>query len=309
MTQAGGAMRGRTRLGGTALRWLGRLILALSGVSASAQAGTMPPIAIVAAENFYGDVAAQLGGPQVGTTSILSNPDADPHLFEASPSVARALSAARIVVYNGADYDPWMARLLGAARSAGRRVIVVADLMHTKPGSNPHLWYDPAAMAQAAEAIAAALAAADPAHRTEYEQRLQSFLLSLQPLHAKIAALRRRYAGTAITATEPVFGYMAEALGFVMRNRRFQLAVMNNTEPSASDIAAFETDLRQHRVKVLIYNSQATDPAAQRLLRIARASNVPVVGVSETEPAGHTYQSWMLGQLDALDTALSPARR
>src|SRR5208282_1688483 len=115
------------------------------------------PIDIVAAENFYGDLATQIGGPEVHVTSILSNPDQDPHLFEASPSVARALSAARIVVYNGIDYDPWMAKLLGAARSAERQTIVVADLIGRKTGDNPHIWYDPATMLACARALAAAL--------------------------------------------------------------------------------------------------------------------------------------------------------
>ena len=145
----------------------------------------------------------------------------------------------------------------------------------------------------------------DPAHRSDYDQRLRAFLASLQPLEAKIAELRSKFGGIAVTATEPVFGYMAAALGFRMRNERFQLAVMNDTEPRASDVAAFENDLRKHAVRLLFYNSQATDTAAQRLVRIARQSKVPVVGVTETEPAGKTYQDWMMSELDAVAQALS----
>jgi zinc/manganese transport system substrate-binding protein len=263
------------------------------------------PISIVAAENFYGDVAQQLAGPDAKVTSILSNPDEDPHLFEASPSVARALASAAIAVYNGVDYDPWMAKLLGASPSGTRQTIVVADLVHKQAGSNPHLWYDPANMAAYAQALAASLAARDPAHKPDYDRRLQSFLGSLQPLQDRVAALRAKYAGTPVTATEPVFGYMAAAIGLDMHNERFQLAVMNDTEPSVSDVAAFEADLRQHRVKLFIYNSQATDTAAQRLLRIAQEAKVPVIGVTETEPKGRDYQHWMLGQIDQLDKALS----
>lgn len=267
------------------------------------------PLTIVAAENFYGDVARQVAGPDARVTSILSNPDQDPHLFEASPSVARDLADAGIVVYNGAAYDPWMAKLLGASRAAARRVIVVADLVHRKAGDNPHLWYDPPTMPAYARALAATLAAADPAHRAEYERRLGAFLDSLRPLDAKVAALRGRFAGAPVTATEPVFGYMAAALGLRMRNERFQLAVMNDTEPRASDIAAFEGDLRGHRVRALLYNSQAPDAAAKRLLEIGRQAGVPVVGVTETEPEGKSYQEWMTGELDALGTALGgPAR-
>jgi zinc/manganese transport system substrate-binding protein len=262
-------------------------------------------INIVAAENFYGNVAQQLAGPEAAVTSVLSNPNQDPHLFEASPSVARDLSAAAIVVYNGVDYDPWMAKLLAATPSASRRVIVVANLVHKKAGDNPHLWYDPATMPAYAKALAASLADRDSGHKPDYEQRLQAFLASLQPLDTKIAELRASFAGTPVTATEPVFGYMAAALGLKMRNERFQLAVMNNTEPRASDVAAFENDLRKHQVRLLFYNSQASDAAARRMVKIAQQANIPVVGVTETEPGDITFQDWVMGELDAVAHALS----
>jgi zinc/manganese transport system substrate-binding protein len=286
--------------------FLGAAAVLLAG-PASGQ-GNAQPVKVVAAENFYGDVAQQLAGPNAAVTSILSNPDQDPHLFEASPSVARELSEARIVVYNGADYDAWMAKLLGNANAADRIVIVVADLVGRKTGENPHLWYDPATMPAFAKAFSAALGSADAARKADYDQRLQTFLDSLKPLDAKVAEMKGKFAGTPVTATEPVFGYMASALGLKMRNERFQLAVMNNTEPSASDVAAFESDLRKHRVRALFYNSQATEAAAQRLLKIARQSKIPVVGVTETEPAGKTYQTWMTGQLEALEKALAAPR-
>jgi len=266
---------------------------------------TAQTIGIVAAENFYGDVAQQVAGSNATISSIMSNPDQDPHLFEASPSVARLLSGASIAVYNGADYDPWMAKLLSAARSPNRKVIVVANLVHKKPGDNPHLWYNPPTMPAYAKALVAALSQQDPLHKADYDQRLQTFLASLQPVQAKIAEIRGKFAGIPVTATEPVFGYMATALGFEMRNERFQLAVMNDTEPRASDVAAIDDDIRKHRVRVLFYNSQATDTAAQRLLKIAEQSKVPVVGVTETEPPGKTYQQWMLDQLDAVSLALA----
>jgi zinc/manganese transport system substrate-binding protein len=276
------------------------LLLAVSAQAQTAR-GT---IGVVAAENFYGDVASQIGGAQVRVTSILSNPDEDPHLFEASPSVARAISAARIVVYSGIDYDPWMVKLLGAARSGERRVVVVADLVGRKAGDNPHIWYDPATMVTCAKAVAAALDADDPAHAAAYDQRLARFEASIAPIQAKIAALHQRLAGTPVTATEPVFGYMFDALGMQVRNLSFQMAVMNGTEPSASDVAGFETDLRTHAVKLLVYNAQASDPSAQRMERLAKASHVPIVGATETEPPGKTYQAWMLGELDEVARAL-----
>lgn len=263
------------------------------------------PVPIVAAENFYGDIAQQIGGQDVRVISILNNPDQDPHLFEASPSVARNLSAARIVIFNGIDYDPWMAKLVAAVRAADRKTIVVADLVGRKTGDNPHIWYDPATMLALAKALAGTLAVIDPDHRSGYERRLAAFQQSVEPIRSRIAGLRTRLAGTPVTATEPVFGYMFDALGMQVRNLPFQLAVMNNTEPSASDIAAFETDLKTRRVRLLVYNSQVASPIATRMSKLARASGIPVVGATETEPAGKIYQAWMLDDLDAVDRALA----
>jgi len=287
---------------------MSKLTLSIAAACIIAMPALAQTIPIVAAENFYGDVADQIAAPNASVTSIMSNPDQDPHLFEASPSVARQLSGAAIVVYSGADYDPWMAKLLSASRSPNRTVIVVANLVHRKAGDNPHIWYDPPTMPAYAKALAALLSQRDFAHKADYDERLQTFLTSLQPLQTKIADIRARFHGTPVTATEPVFGYMATALSFSMRNERFQLAVMNDTEPRASDVAAMENDLRQHRVRVFFYNSQATDTAAQRLLKIAQESKIPVVGVTETEPAGKTYQQWMLDQLDAVEQALTSRR-
>lgn len=272
------------------------------GQAAHAQDAKIP---VVAAENFYGDVVQQLGGDRVDVTSILSNPDQDPHLFEASPKTARALQHASLVVYNGADYDPWMGKLLNVSKNDKRKTIVAADLVGKKSGDNPHLWYDPATMPAVARAVSAALASADPAHKAAYDANLAKFLDSLKPIADKVAALRSQYAHVSVTATEPVFGYMSDAIGLDMRNQRFQLAAMNDTEASASDIAAFERDLRERRVRALIYNSQATEALTRRMLKLAQQSHVPTVSVTETQPAGTHYQQWMLAQLDALGSALA----
>ena len=262
-------------------------------------------IALVAAENFYGNVAQQIGGDRVSVTSILNSPDQDPHLFEVSPSVVRQIAAARIVVYNGADYDPWMRQLLRVTPKPGRVVIIAADLVDKKSGANPHIWYDPATMPAVARALAAAFTAADPAHNDDYAARLKTFLASLDQLNEKIAAIRGKYAGVAVTASEPVFGYMAAALKLKMRSERFQLAVMNDTEPSARDVAAFEQDLTTHQVRVLFYNKQASDKLVGHLVDLARASNIPVVGVTETCPPGMSYQEWMMSELDDTEKALA----
>lgn len=273
---------------------------AISGTEVKAAA-----LDIVAAENFYGDIARQIGGPEVTVTSILNNPDQDPHEFEARPSTARALANAALVIYNGIDYDPWAVKLLSASPSASRRTIVVAALMHKKPGDNPHIWYDPETALMLARKLAEELGRLDPAHRSNYQSRLAAFEQSLKPLTKEIAELRRKYAGTPVTATEPVFGYMANALGLKMLNPRFQLAVMNGAEPSAAETAAFQALLKTKAVKLLIYNNQTSDELTRRMRAIAEQSSVPVVGVSETEPPGKDYQQWMRSQLDAIGRALA----
>ena len=279
------------------------IILALTcAPDAGAAAGR---IAVVAAENFYGDIARQIGGDQVAVVSIMNNPDQDPHLFETTPGIVRQIAGAQIAVLNGADYDPWMEKLLNAAPQPNRNVIIAADLVHKKPGDNPHLWYDPATMPAVAKALAGAFAAADPAHKNDYEARLATFVASLKPLNDKIAAVRDKYAGAAVTASEPVFGYMAGALKLKMRNEKFQLAIMNDTEPSARDVAAFENDLKQHKVRVLFYNKQASSKIVQHLIELAKAAKIPVVGITETTPPGLSFQDWMLTQLNDTEKALA----
>jgi zinc/manganese transport system substrate-binding protein len=289
----------------TVTRWLlraaGMLVWCVAALTGAAQAA---PLQIVAAENFYGDVARQIGGAEVNVFSILSSPGQDPHQFEASPAAARALAAADLVICNGANYDPWIDKLLAAAPSSRRTVVVVADLMGAKTGDNPHLWYEPATMPAVAERIAAALQASDPAHKDAYAQRLATFRNSLAVISTKVAAIKAKHTGAPVTATEPVFGPMAKALGLAVRNERFQLAVMNGTEPAARDLAAMQDDLKQRRVRLLLYNSQVSDDLTERLRAIARGAGVPVVGVTETAPANASYQDWIAQELDAVAKAL-----
>jgi zinc/manganese transport system substrate-binding protein len=276
--------------------------IAIYGLSAPAFAD---PVKVVAAENFYGDMASQIGGANVTVTSILNSPDQDPHLFEASPETAKALTDAKIVIVNGVDYDPWMEKLLSAHKAPARKEILVGALVGHKPGDNPHLWYDPAYMKAAAKAFVGDLTAVDPAHKADYEQGYAKFVDSLKPLDDKIAAMRKSYAGQPVTLSEPVFGYQAGLIGLKVRNEKFALAIMNNAEPTPSEVAGFENDLKGHKVKAMLYNAQASEPAVTKLVELAKASGIPVVGVSETTPPNSTYQDWMMGQLNALDKALS----
>ena len=282
------------------LPWLAAAVVCALSAPAFAD-----PVKVVAAENFYGDIASQIGGANVAVTSILAKPDDDPHLFEASPSAAKALSNAKIVIANGVDYDPWMEKLLGASKAPGRKAIVVGALVGRKAGDNPHLWYDPTYMKAAAKALVADLVAADPAHKADYEQGEARFIGSLKPLDDKLATMRRSYAGQPVTASEPVFGYQAKLIGLDVHNEKYALAVMNNAEPTPSQVAAFENDLKGRHVKVMLYNAQASEPAVAKLVQMAKDNGIPIVGVSETEPPNSTYQDWMMGQLNALDKALA----
>ncbi|HET8543258.1 MAG TPA: zinc ABC transporter substrate-binding protein [Pseudolabrys sp.] len=262
-------------------------------------------IAVVAAENFYGDIARQIGDDRVSVVSIMNNPDQDPHLFETTPGIVRQISSAQIVILNGANYDSWMDKLLAAGPRRDRAVINVAKLTGYKSGDNPHLWYDPATMPAVATAIADALAKSDSAHAADYSTRLKVTLAALDQITQRIAQLKAKHGGVPVTATEPVFGPMARALGLIMRNERFQLAMMNDTEPSARDVAAFESDLKERKVRLLIYNSQVSEKLTERLRDIAKRAKVPVIGVTETMPANVKFQDWLLGELDVLDKALS----
>jgi len=190
-------------------------------------------IAVVAAENFYGDIARQIGGDRVSVVSIMNNPDQDPHLFETTPGIVRQIAAAQIVILNGANYDSWMDKLLAAGPRRDRLVVNAARLTGYKAGDNPHLWYDPATMPAVAAAIADALAKSDSAHAADYSARLKVTLAALAQITQRIAQLKAKHGGAPVTATEPVFGPMARALGLTMRNERFQLAMMNDTEPGA----------------------------------------------------------------------------
>jgi zinc/manganese transport system substrate-binding protein len=235
----------------------------------------------------------------------MRDPNANPHRFIADPALAKQVASADLVIQNGLGYDPWMTTLLAGSGDADRRVITVASLLHRKPGDNPHLWYDPAAVALLAQAIADELKTHDPDDDKALRNRLRLFLASLKPLQAKVSAMRSKWTGTPVAATEPVFGPMADALGLSMHGASFQAAVMAGTPPNAADAATLETELRQHQVRALIYNPQVTDAASQHLLDVARTAGIPVVTVRETRPRGKTYQDWMMGTLSALDHALS----
>jgi len=265
---------------------------------------------VVAAENFYADVVGQIAGDHVTITSIISDPNVDPHEYETNARDAAAVAQASLVVMNGLGYDDFVTRLMKASPNPARKVIVVQALTGHRDGDNPHVWYDPSTMPTVAQAVTDALTQVDPTDARSFHGWLGLFQRSLRPLTDKIAALRARYSGAPVAVTEPVFGYMAAAVGLrVLTPEAFQRAVEDGDEPPASAIAQMDDQLRTHQVKVLLYNIQTVTPITTKVQQRARQLGIPVVGVSETEPLGKSYVQWMLAQLDALDASLAGTQK
>ncbi|MFL5961610.1 MAG: metal ABC transporter solute-binding protein, Zn/Mn family [Gaiellaceae bacterium] len=280
------------------------LVVAAPGCGGGAKKGTTLPV--VASTNVYGDIARQIGGSHVTVTSILTNPDADPHLFEPGTVNGLAVARARVVVQNGLGYDAFMSRLESAAPSDKRVVVTISNVLgvHGHDG-NPHLWYDVPELPKVAAAIEQALAGADASHASDYRAGLRTFVASLAPLQRTIAQIRTAHAGAPVAYTEPVPGYLVEAAG--LRNlslASFTLPIEQGSEPSAQAVSAMSALATRHRIKVLFYNSQAVSPITQRVRAAATAAGVPVVGVAETVPPGLTFQAWQLKQARELQRAL-----
>ena len=249
-------------------------------------------IRIVAAENFYGSVAQNIGAPYVQVTSILTNPVADPHSFNAGADVAKAVDQANIVIENGAGYDAWMDHLYQS--SSKKAVLInVGSLMNVLPSMNPHIWYAPQTMPAFAQALTARLCALDPIHASDYQKNLSYFLQRASLFNFRVNKVRTQVRGDSITATEPVFDDLAQALGLTIVNMPIQWKVMNGVPLSPQEIIDFETTLNNKAVKLLVYNDQVVDPVVEQFKAIAQKNNIPVVGVSELMPEGSTYYGWM----------------
>jgi zinc/manganese transport system substrate-binding protein len=281
----------------------GGVALAATGSSGRAPGGR---VAVVAAENAYGSIAAQIGGRHVTVTSILRDPAADPHLFTADTETGLEVARASVLIQNGAGYDTFMDRLEDAAPSAGRVVVTVADVLGVHGAdANPHLWYDVPRLGRVAAAIAAGLERADPRHRAAYRAGLDRFERRLAPLRREVAAIRARDGGAPVAYTEAVPGYLLAAAG--LRNltpAAFSRAIEDGSEPTASAVSDMTALLARHRVRALLVNTQAVSPITSRVRSAAAAAGVPVVGVTETLPEGATFQAWQLRQARALARAL-----
>lgn len=280
-------------------------VFAVSGHIAMAQ----PVLRAVGLENQYANVLEQIGGPYVAVTAIQSNPNTDPHEFEATPRIANIFHKADLVVENGLGYDSWATQMLAGTHA---KVISAQNLLHLSDTTpNPHLWYRTDTMPAVAAAAAAFFEQKDPAHSAEYKANLVKFEASLIPWQQEIARVKAQFSSTPVAVTEPVADYLLEEAGLkILTPFSFQSAIMNDTDPAPQDVSLEENLLRNKKVRLFAYNEQVTDQQTQVLLDIAKKHGVQIVPVYELMPlTAKTYQDWMLQATTSLYTALKASEK
>jgi zinc/manganese transport system substrate-binding protein len=283
---------------------------AACGSSAPSSSSGAGELQVVAAENVWGSIASQLAAGKAHVQSIVVDPNQDPHAYDPTPSDARALASARLVIVNGIGYDAWAPKLLAANPVSGRVVLSVGDLLGLKEGENPHRWYDPGSVAAVARAITADLKRLDPQDAAVFDRRRERFeTQGLARYHRLIARIRSRYAGVPIGASESIFALQAPALGLrLLTPARFMQAISEGTDVGAQDTATAQRQIARHEIALWVYNSQNATPDIQRLNALARAHHVPIATVTETlVPAGATFQQWQAAQLERIARALQRA--
>ncbi len=266
-------------------------------------------ITVVAAENFWGSIARQLGGRHVHVVSIITNPNADPHSYEPTVADARTVALAGLVIENGIGYDPWMPRLL-AADNGQQTVLDVGQALGAPAGGNPHRWYNPADVRVVVSRLTAAYGRLDPRDRAYFTSRERWFeTVALRPYDDLIAAIRAKYAGTPVGASESIFAMLAPALGLrLITPQRFLRAISEGGEVSAADKATIDRQIGHHLIAVYVYNSQNVTPDVQAQVAEAKAAGIPVATITETlVPPNIAYQAWQVRQLRGLLAALAAA--
>jgi zinc/manganese transport system substrate-binding protein len=265
---------------------------------------------VVASENFWGSIAAQLAGSKAQVQSIIVNPAQDPHSYEPTASDAVKLGTARLAIVNGVGYDPWAPKLLDANPASGRIVLNVGHLLRLKDGDNPHRWYDPTNVSVVAYSITEELIKLDPKDSAYFHRQLVRFdTVDLARYHALIASIRGRYRGVSVGASESIFALQAPALGLkLITPYGFMKATSEGTEPTAEDVATIERQITSRQVKVWIYNSQNATPQIQRFNTLARTHGIPITTITETlSPASDSFEQWQVSQLRRIEQALHRA--
>jgi len=280
---------------------------ALAPACGSSSGSTGGPLRVVAAENVYGDIAAQIGGSRVTVTSIITSPAADPHLFEPGTAAGFAVALADVMIENGLGYDAFADKLMAAAPKPDRVVVNVADILgRSGSDTNPHLWYDIPQIPRIAAAIADAMTKADPAGRRAFDAGRRRFVALLGPLDRAVAALKARFEGTPVAYTERVPGYLLDAAGLpVLTPPAFARAIEEGTDPDPAAVAEMRSLFTERRVRLLVYNTQATSPVTRDLRELAVQNGVPVVGATELLPPGLSFQAWQLRQVKAMTAAMA----
>ncbi|MDB5073954.1 MAG: periplasmic solute binding protein [Chloroflexi bacterium] len=287
--------------------WLAALpVASLLATMQPAVAAPSVVVNAVGSTNVYSDVIQQIGGTHVSVVGILSNPNGDPHIYESSTADAALVARATLVVQNGIGYDAFINKLEAASPNARRTMIDVGARLGYKNGDNPHLWYNPATMPKVAAFIAAELSRQDPADKRLFERNLRSFDNSLKPWATLMNTINSQYGGTPVAITEPVFGYALAAMGLdALTPPSFAQAIQQSNDPSPQDVQVMQVLLSQNKVRCFFYNQQVVAPITAKLLEMARAHHVPIVGVYETKPLHMQYQQWVLAEARATDRALS----
>jgi zinc/manganese transport system substrate-binding protein len=264
-------------------------------------------VEVVAAENFWGSIASQIGGERARVTSVIVNPETDPHVYEPTPADAKLIASARYVIVNGAGYDAWAPKLLGANPVAGRVVLTVGDLIGIQQGGNPHMWYSPTHVARVVDRIAADLAAIDAGNASYFDQQAAAYKTTgLKAYHDTIDAIKVKYKGTPVGASESIFSYLAADTGLnLITPNDYLKAISEGTDPSPSDKATVQRQITGKMIKVFVFNSQNSTPDVKSLTDTAKAHGIPVSRVTETlAPATVTFQDWQTNQLKELLAAL-----
>jgi zinc/manganese transport system substrate-binding protein len=289
------------------MRWVAVLLVAVVVTGCTAQAADDGKLHVVAAENFWGSLAAQLGGDRVRVTSIVHTPGADPHDYEPTPADARAMATAKIAIVNGVGYDPWARKLIDANPVGGRAVLDVGDLAGVGGGGNPHRWYSPADVQRVIGAISASYKRLEPG-QAAYFDRLRARLeqQGLARYRSLIDSIRAHDSGTPVGASESIFEPLAQGLGLrLVTPAGLMNAVSEGGDPTAADRTTAERQIRSRQIRLWVFNSQNATPDVQRLTDEARAAGVPVVTVTETpEPASASFQDWQVRQLEQIERAL-----
>jgi zinc/manganese transport system substrate-binding protein len=281
------------------------IISMLSGCGKDKAVNPSGKIKIVAAENFYGEVAKAVGGDLVDVVSLLTSPEMDPHDYEATPQASKDVDAAQVVIYNGIGYDEWMKKIIEASGGTDSKTViaVASDVMGKKAGDNEHQWYNPETFPKYAMLLAEKLGKLDPDNAATYSKQADAYITTLAPF-TDLAKELKQATAVPIAVSEPVFDYMAEALNLTVTNKKFELAAEDGVDPSPADVAKLQDDIKAKNIKMFVNNTQASSTTIENMVVLAKENSIPIIEVTETLPKDKSYIQWMTDILNQIKAAL-----